>query len=121
MLEPQKTSTYIPDSLNTCSSYKILNTVYECQVKNNNLAFFFTAPRRRRLFTSRRRGRVTPPSQRNSQMASLTERFLAIEEKRAETDLIVAQNQRLLTNAMLAISESSRDLVILANRRFNLN
>ncbi|XP_026319535.1 uncharacterized protein LOC113230016 isoform X2 [Hyposmocoma kahamanoa] len=45
----------------------------------------------------------SPPSQRRSEMVSLTERFIAIEEGRAEAELIVARSHELYAQSQQAM------------------
>ncbi|XP_034828308.1 uncharacterized protein [Maniola hyperantus] len=56
-------------------------------------------PRRRRL--------MTPPSpHRNCQMADFSERIIAIEERRVETERIIAQSQQELVGVLRQMSEA---------------
>ncbi|XP_052747824.1 proline-rich protein 12-like isoform X2 [Galleria mellonella] len=64
------------------------------------------SPRRRLTAPRRRLLRRSPPSQRQSQLRSLTERFVAIEERRVETERILAENQRALVHALQQISDA---------------
>lgn len=56
------------------------------------LVLLLLAPRRRLTAPRRRLLRRSLPSQRQSQLRSLTERFVAIEERRVETERILAEN-----------------------------
>ena len=67
----------------------------------------FTAPRKRRLVKVRRRRlQRSPPQQRQSEMARLTKRFIAIEERRLENERLVINNQRKMLETFKEISES---------------
>ncbi|KAJ8708121.1 hypothetical protein PYW08_010487 [Mythimna loreyi] len=70
----------------------------------------------RRLVTDRKKPNIvpieqnsnqqTPPSENDSQLASLAERFIAVEEKRLENDRLVMQNQQKMLEIFLATSEA---------------
>lgn len=83
---------------------------------------YFTAPSRPQLRAGRRRRFLhrspagasgsaarrrllhrSPPSQRRSEMVSLTERFIAIEERRADAELIVARSHELYAQSQQAM------------------
>ncbi|XP_037292197.1 uncharacterized protein LOC115455000 [Manduca sexta] len=73
----------------------------------SNAPIASSLPRRRRLVTARRRLiQRSPPSQRRSHMASLTERFIAIEERRLENERLLIENQQKMLDVLKNISES---------------
>lgn len=59
-----------------------------------------SAAARRRLL------RRSPPSQRRSEMASLTERFIAIEERRVDAELAVARSQEMFAQGHRLMAEA---------------
>ncbi|KAF9420241.1 hypothetical protein HW555_003462 [Spodoptera exigua] len=72
----------------------------------------------RQSASRRRLLRRSPPSQRRSEMVSITERFIAIEERRAQAELLIAQaisqqveGYRAMAQALDNISSVIRDYI----------